>query len=87
MKRMKLTNAGRAVIFILVAAILVGCGYFAWQKFGADIEDAVVNIGTSTPSPDKVDKPSQNKPDKTDKDTDSGGNSNVINLSLDEWIG
>lgn len=87
MKRMKLTLAGRIVVFVLIAAIVCGCGFFGYKyllpadlidNFGSD------NLGNYTEGNDnnKVDdevKPNENEQIDTSNAT--------INLSLDEWIG
>lgn len=86
MKRMKLTLAGRIVVFVLIAAIVCGCGFVGYKylmpadlidNFGSD------NLGNYTENNDNtVDnavKPSENEQIDVSNAT--------INLSLDEWIG
>lgn len=81
MKRMKLTLAGRIVIFVLIAAIVCGCGYAGYRyldrtglvdSFGSDTLGNYTNDDTTKPSSNN------NKVDVNDT---------TINLSLDEWIG
>ena len=72
MKKMKLTVAGRVVIFILIAAILGTSGYFAYKNFAP--ADLIDNFG----SDDLV----NNEPNSS-----LATNDTTINLSLDEWIG
>lgn len=92
MKRMKLTLAGRIVVFIMIAAILCGIGYAAIkfapglvENFGSD------NLGNFTDDfnpGNNVD--TNNNPDKTNKpdnQTSVNKRDKEINLSLDEWIG
>ena len=93
MKRMKLTAAGRVVLFILIAAILCGACYVGYQylrpkligQFGTD------NLGEFPVNPDTVvidtekDAPTHNEPNHTQNNQKT--EINVINLSLDEWIG
>lgn len=87
MKRMKLTPAGRIVAFVLIAAIMCGCGFMAYKHFApADlIEDfGSDNLGNYTDNSETVGatnpKPNDNKPVVNVNDE-------TINLSLDEWIG
>lgn len=98
MKRMKLTLAGRIVVFVLIAAILCGLGYTAVKFAPGLIEnfgsDDLGNFTDNSNDGDNVpaDK-GNNKNDKTDK-VDKPDNQppendgdKAINLSLDEWIG
>lgn len=75
MKRMKLTTAGRVVIFALVLA-LIACGGWFGSKF---IVDAIPGGATSGSSVSEGDA----TPVVGDVDLDNP----VINLSLDEWTG
>ena len=94
MKRMKLTLAGRIVVFLLIAAIVCGAGFVGYkylapsliENFGSDNlgefsdndgDSINAGINNNTPAPNEpADDPKQDKPAD-----------NVINLSLDEWIG
>lgn len=85
MKRMKLTLAGRIVVFVLIAAIVFGCGFLGYKyllpadlidNFGSDnlgnYDDGNDNVGNEV-------KPNENEQIDVSDTT--------INLSLDEWIG
>ena len=74
MKRMKLTVAGRVVIFILIAAILGTGGYFAYKNFAP--AGLIDNFGSDSLGNHE----NTNVVTNTTSDT-------TINLSLDEWIG
>lgn len=80
MKRMKLTTAGRVVIFVIVLAILAGIGGFGYNYYKNNIADSEPTSSstqsgtTQTPSA----TPSASKTDVSDP---------AINLSLDEWVG
>lgn len=92
MKRMKLTPAGRVVVFLIIAAIIVGGVVAAYTMFGPSelIEnfnsDNLKNFveqkkqDSAKPADNDankvVEKPEENKPIGTE-----------IDLSLDEWIG
>lgn len=93
MKRMKLTTAGRVVIFVIALALLgsaAGIGYNYYRKNVATNDPPSVDStnshsattkssGGSTNSTQSITTtPSANKP--------TTGNS-TINLSLDEWVG
>lgn len=90
MKRMRLTTAGRVVIFILVAAILCGAAFFAYKYFAPKL---IENFGSDN-------LVSQMNNGKTDKDTGASkvpaasteknkgkDEELVINVSYDEWCG
>lgn len=80
MKRMKLTTAGRVVIFLVVLAILAGAGLFGYNFYKnnfADDKPAGVDGQTDTP------QSSTTTPSVGQTNTDDP----VINLSLDEWVG
>ena len=92
MKRMKLTLAGRIVIFVLIAAILCGLGYTAVKFAPGLIEnfgsDNLGNFTDDTNPGNNVDADKDtNKTDKPDNQTSGNKSNKVINLSLDEWIG
>lgn len=89
MKRMRLTTAGRVVIFVLIAAVLCCAAFFAYKhfapklidRFGSDdLDNYTDGANITTPT-----NPTGNK------HSDSVGGENIayeeINLSLDEWIG
>ena len=80
MKRMKLTLAGRVVVFALIAAIVCGCGFVGYKYFAP--ADLIDNFGSDSlgnyTDGDKNDQPAKPNVDVSDA---------TINLSLDEWIG
>ena len=81
MKRMKLTTAGRMVIFVIVLALLAGIGGFGYNYYKNNIaDDKPISSGTQSGSTSQkpTTKPSAGKTDTSDP---------VINLSLDEWVG
>jgi hypothetical protein len=81
MKRMKLTTAGRVVIFVIVLALLAGIGGFGYNYYKNNIaDDKPISSGTQSGSTSQksTTKPSAGKTDTSDP---------VINLSLDEWVG
>ena len=81
MKRMKLTTAGRVVIFVIVLAFLAGIGGFGYNYYKNNIaDDKPISSGTQSGSTSQkpTAKPSAGKTDTSDP---------VINLSLDEWVG
>ena len=81
MKRMKLTTAGRVVIFVIVLALLAGIGGFGYNYYKNNIaDDKPISSGTQSDSTSQkpTTKPSAGKTDTSDP---------VINLSLDEWVG
>lgn len=89
MTRMKLTPAGRVVVFIIIAALVIG-GALAAYKFFAPAE-LIENFQS-----DKLENYEKNEPVKhgADKTPESAkpvqnkiNSSDEINLSLDEWIG
>lgn len=73
--KLRLTKAGRVVVFLLIAAIIGVGGYFGYQHFGDEASTLIGNFGT-----DSLDQNVNNK-DEIDVSDDT------INLSLDEWIG
>lgn len=87
MKRMKLTLAGRIVVFILIAAILCGVGFAAYKVAPGLIDD----FGSDNLSNFTDDDNDINVNSGTDKNNNNqiavNTDSTEINLSLDEWIG
>lgn len=79
MKRMKLTLAGRVVVFVLIAAIVCGGGFWAYKNFAP--ADLIENFGS-----DNLGNYENNDGNKNNVENVSV-NSTVVNLSLDEWIG
>lgn len=85
MRRHKLTKAGRIVIFLLVAAIVIGVGGFAYTKMDMGspmdiVKDILPEKDSSTDSGASEQHTSVNLGKLDSKDE-------TINLSLDEWIG
>lgn len=78
MRRHKLTKAGRAVIFVLIAAIVIGIGGFAYTKMDLPSKIDVPDIKLPSVGSSDDSAPSMDKIDTSDP---------TINLSLDEWIG
>ena len=85
--KLKLTTAGRVVLFVIIIAILCVAGFFGYRyieehkpdlipSFGSDTLDST--IGTSDTDNKTSNTPAVNKTDTADP---------TINLSLDEWIG
>ena len=80
MKRMKLTTAGRVVIFLVVLAILAGAGLFGYNFYKNNFaDDKPAGVGGQTDTPQS----STTTPSVGQTNTDDP----VINLSLDEWVG
>lgn len=89
MTRMKLTPAGRVVVFIVIAALVIG-GALAAYKFFAPAElienfqsDKLGNYEKSEP----IKQPEKNEPATKPAPQQSNKAEPIINLSLDEWIG
>lgn len=78
--KLKLTTMGRVVIFIIALAVLGTAAYFGYPIIKDKLPDKADTAGgkSSTVS-DKADEP------VTNLSTSKGDN--VINLSLDEWVG
>lgn len=84
MKRMKLTLAGRVVVFILIAAIVCGAAAIGTKyipKNDVKPDTTVQDAGTNK-APASSDKKNENK-----KEEPKTEEKPVISLSLDEWIG
>lgn len=87
MRRKKLTTAGRIVIFVLVLAIIAGLGGAAYYFLG----DKIPGSKDSPNSPVNSTSPSSGvtatAPVQPSVNTGTDVSSEVINLSLDEWVG
>lgn len=80
MKKTKLTPAGRAVVFILLIAALVGV-VFGLFKLG------LIKHNPKSEKP-KVENSATSNKDDSKNETDKTTSSNMdMNISLDEWIG
>lgn len=86
MKRMKLTLAGRIVAFVLIAAIVCGCGFVGYKYLLP--ADLIENFGSDSLG-NFADKDNANSNNKVEQNNNNvvDKNNTVINLSLDEWIG
>lgn len=88
MKKVKLTLAGRLVVFALIAAITCTAGYFGYNYYQDNFADKTPSINTPSNNGNTVTNPST---DSSSNNAPSTGkidtNSTVINLSLDEWSG
>lgn len=82
MKRMKLTVAGRVVVFILIAALLCTGGYFGYKHFAP--AELIDNFSSDVLGNNEKDN-NANVDKVNDKNIDVSDT--TINLSLDEWIG
>lgn len=88
MRRFRLTPAAKILCVVLVLGILGGVGAFAYKSgwIQNDLKDKHNNVAVNTVN----EKPSvvvnNTKPDSKPTNTKTDNN-NVINLSLDEWIG
>lgn len=92
MKRMKLTPAGRVVVFLIIAAIIVGGVVAAYTMFGPSelIENFNSDNLKNFVEQKKQDsaKPADNDANKVvEKPEENKSIGTEINLSLDEWIG
>lgn len=88
MTRMKLTPAGRGVLFIIIAALVIGVAFAAYKLFApAELienfqSDVLQNFEKSEPV-----KTPERKPEEVRHAQNDVNASGEINLSLDEWIG
>lgn len=91
--KLRLTKAGRIVIFILIAAVIGTAGFFGYQCLSS--QKPALSDAPKTSSTDTTVKSASKTPDASDVLTapdqahpvhiDTGDT--AINLSLDEWIG
>lgn len=85
-KRFRLTKTAKIMIFIVIIALLGG-GVFAGLKTGVVKTNSKADQKVETPTSDIDNKVNvSDKKDDTDVNSKSI-NTNVINLSLDEWVG
>lgn len=87
MKRMKLTTAGRVVIFALIAVLVCGAAFFTYKHFAPQLIEhfGSDNLGNYSDNKTNNDKNDHIVPITPNEDNNSG--TTEINLSLDEWIG
>ena len=84
--RLRLTKAGRMVLFAFIAVVLCVGGFFGYQHFADKGADLIGSFGTDSLGSNA------NTPNKENATTNTPSqnvdvSSPVINLSLDEWIG
>lgn len=91
MKRMRLTTAGRVVIFALIAILVCGAAFFAYKHFAPQLIEhfGSDNLGNYSDNKTNNDKNDPTAPITPNEDNDKPTSTGVaeINLSLDEWIG
>ena len=88
--KLRLTKAGRVVIFVLIVAILGTAGFFGYQYlserdpglFGTSQSD-----NTNTPKPSTTQTPGVSTAPNQTTPVHTDTSDATINLSLDEWIG
>lgn len=93
--KLRLTKAGRVVLFILIAAVLCVGGYFGYQYLAGEGASLIENFGSDSLD-SNISNPG-NVGSDVGKDTSAANKNNTpnkvdvsdptINLSLDEWIG
>lgn len=85
--KLKLTLPGRILVFVLLLAIVGTAGYFGYnywtETHPQDAKDPSANVSQGVNDPTNTTKPGTTTP-AAGTNTTPG---NVINLSLDEWIG
>ena len=62
MKRMKLTTAGRVVIFVIVLALLAGIGGFGYNYYKNNIADDKPSLAARPRSPRQSPPPARRTP-------------------------
>lgn len=91
MKRMRLTTAGRVVIFALIAILVCGAAFFAYKHFAPQLIEhfGSDNLGSYSDNKTNNDKNDPTAPITPNEDDDKPVSTGTteINLSLDEWIG
>lgn len=93
MTRMKLTPAGRGVLFIIIAALVIGVVFAAYKLFApAELienfqSDVLQNFEKSEPVKQTPEKTTEKIPGTAKPAEDNVNTNGEINLSLDEWIG
>lgn len=88
--KFKLTTQGRILVFVLLLAILGTAGYFGYNWWSSTHPAETDKPGvTDTQKPDATTPGNTTNPGATATPSASPSNipGNVINLSLDEWIG
>ena len=89
MTRMKLTPAGRVVVFIVIAAMVIGGAFVGYKLFAPAelIETFQSDKLENYEKDDPVKQPAQNETATKPAPQQSNKAEPIINLSLDEWIG
>ena len=85
--KLRLTKAGRVVIFVLIAAIVCTGGFFAWKHFGDEAAALIDSFGSDKLEQNVVEETTTPNKTETNKEQNVDVSEPVINLSLDEWIG
>lgn len=88
--KLRLTKAGRVVIFIIVVAILGTAGFFGYQYLSERDPELLdtLHFGTSdTSKSDTKQTPNDSTGSNPKAPVHTSINDATINLSLDEWIG
>ena len=78
--KLKLTPAGRVVLFVIIVAVLCVAGFFGYKYIEENKPELIPNFGSDALDSD-ISTDSVNAAEKIDIEN------TVINLSLDEWIG
>ena len=85
-KRFRLTKASKILIFIVII-VLLGGGVFAGLKTGLVKTDSKTDQKVETLGTDVNNGTDTVKTEDINKENDKSDSTNVINLSLDEWVG
>lgn len=85
-KRFRLTKTAKIMIFVVIIALLGG-GVFAGLKTGLVKTNSKVDQKVEASSSDTNNKVSVSTENNTTDANNKSDNTNVINLSLDEWVG
>ena len=81
--RLKLTTAGRVVLFVIIIAVLCVAGFFGYRYIEQNKPDLIPNFGSDTLD-STIDSSTTTNSGTTSKIDVSDS---TINLSLDEWVG
>ena len=81
--RLKLTTAGRVVLFVIIIAVLCVAGFFGYRYIERNKPDLIPNFGSDTLD-STIDSSANTNSGTTSKIDVSDS---TINLSLDEWVG
>lgn len=78
--KLRLTKAGRIVLFVIVAIAVCAGGFFGYKQMSDEGASLIGSFGTDSLG-------NNDASDKADVSVGGDVSSPVINLSLDEWIG